>query len=80
MSWTTCAKREKDLEGASLSYTEADVLHVELPHMPERLAILPESWLQGDQHNVPPRDNREGCEESKRVFAVSDLDKAARVR
>ena len=37
-------KAKKALEGASLSYTEAEVLRVELPHRAGALDILPESW------------------------------------
>src|SRR5438876_7348928 len=33
-------KAKKALDGAGLSYAEADVLHVELPHLPEALGYL----------------------------------------
>lgn len=37
-------KAKKALDGAALSYSEADVLHVELPNLPGALGTLPESW------------------------------------
>src|SRR5439155_20002656 len=46
-------KAKKALDGAGLSYAEADVLHVELPHLP-RSAGIPhrKAGRQGDQHHV----------------------------
>jgi len=37
-------KAKKALDGAGLSYAEADVLHVELLTCPERWDTSPESW------------------------------------
>jgi len=37
-------KAKEGLDGAALSYSEADVLHIELPNLPGALGVLPENW------------------------------------
>jgi hypothetical protein len=74
-------KAKKALEGAGLSCTEADVLHVELPNVPGalgnfagKLAAKDINITSGHQTTV------KGSRKASVTFAVSDLEKAARVR
>jgi hypothetical protein len=74
-------KAKKALEGASLPCTEADVLHVELPHMPGALGNFA-SKLAAKDINITCgyATNGKGAKKASVVLVVSDLDKAARVR
>jgi hypothetical protein len=74
-------KAKKGLEGAGLAYTESDVLHVELPNIPGalgnfagKLAARDINITSGYQTTV------KGAKKASVVLAVSDMEKAARVR
>ena len=74
-------KAKKALKGAGLSYTEADVLHVELPHLPGALGYFT-GKLAAKEINITSgfATTVKGSKKASAVFAVSDLQKAARVR
>lgn len=74
-------KAKKALEGAALSYAEADVLHVELPHVPGALGSFA-SKLAAKDINITSgyATAAKGAKKSAVVLAVSDLDKAVRIR
>ena len=74
-------KAMKALKGAGLSYTEADVLHVELPHLPGGLGYFA-GKLAAKEINIASgyTTTVKGSKKASAVFAVSDLEKAARVR
>jgi hypothetical protein len=74
-------KAKKVLEGASLSYTEADVLHVELPNLPGALGSFA-GKLGSKEINITSgyATTMKGAKKAGVVLAVSDLEKAARVR
>ena len=74
-------KAKRALGGAGLSYTEADVLHVELPHLPGALGYFA-GKLAAKEINITSdfATTVKGSKKASAVFAVSDLDKAARVR
>lgn len=74
-------RAKKTLDGVGLSYTEADVLHVELPNVlgalgkfAGKLAAKDVNIASGYQTTV------KGSKKASVVLAVSDLDKAARIR
>lgn len=74
-------KAKKALDGAGLSYTESDVLFVELKNAPgalgqfaEKLAAKGINITSGYQTSV------KGSKKASVVLAVSDLEEAARVR
>ncbi len=74
-------KAKKALDGAGLSYTEADVLHLELPNVPGvlgkfagKLAAKDINITSGYQTAV------KGSKKAGVVLTVSDLEKAARIR
>ncbi len=73
-------KAKKALEKASLSYTEADVLHVELPNLPGALGSFA-GKLAAKEINITAgyATTVKGSRKATVVFAVSDLDKAARI-
>ncbi len=73
-------KAKKALDGAGLSYTEADVLHVELPNLPGALSSFA-GMLAAQEINITSAyaTTMKGSKKAGVVFAVSDLDKAARV-
>ena len=74
-------KAKKALDGAGLSYAEADVLHVELPHLPGALGYCT-GKLAAKEINITSgfAITVKGSKKASAVFAVSDLQKAARVR
>ena len=74
-------KAKKALKGAGLSYTEVDVLHVELPHLPGGLGYFA-GKLAAKEINIASgyTTTVKGSKKASAVFAVSDLEKAARVR
>jgi hypothetical protein len=74
-------KARKALEGAALSYSEADVLHAELPNVPGALAGLAGKLASKDINITSGyATTGKGAKKASVVLAVSDLDKAARVR
>jgi hypothetical protein len=74
-------KAKKALEGAGFSYTEADVLHVELPNVPGALGNFA-GKLAAKDINISSgcQTTVKGSRKASATFAVSDLEKAARVR
>jgi hypothetical protein len=74
-------KAKKALEGASLSYTEADILHVELPNLPGALGYFA-GKLAAREINITCgyATSMKGSKKGSLVFTVSDLDKAVRLR
>ena len=74
-------KAKKALDGAALSYSEADVLHVELPNLPGALGSFA-GKLASKEINITSgyATVAKGVKKAAAVLAVSDLDKAARVR
>jgi len=74
-------KAKKALSGASLSYSEADVLHLELPNLPGALGSFA-GKLAAKEINVTCgfATAAKGSKRASFVLAVSDLQKAARVR
>jgi hypothetical protein len=74
-------KAKKALERAALSYSEADVLHAELPNVPEALAGFA-AKLASKEINITSgyATTVKGSRKASVVLAVCDLDKAARVR
>jgi len=74
-------KAKKALEGAGLTYTESDVLHVELPNVPGALANFAGKLAQ-KEINVTSgyQTTVKGSRKASVVLAVSDLETAARVR
>ena len=75
------SKAKKALDGAGLSYTEADVLHVELPHRAGALGYFA-GKLAAKEINITSgyATTVKGSKKASVVLAVSDLDKAVRVR
>ncbi len=74
-------KAKKALDGAGLSYTEADVLYVELPHQAGALAYFA-GKLAAKEINITSgyATTVKGSKKASVVFAVSDLEQGARVR
>ncbi len=74
-------KAKKALEGAGLTYTESDVLHVELPNIPGALGNFA-GKLAAKEINITSgyQTTVKGSRKASVVLAVSDLEKAARVR
>jgi len=74
-------KAKKALDGAALSYSQADVLHVELPNLPGALGSFA-GKLASKEINITSgyATVTKGAKKATVVLAVSDLDKAARVR
>ncbi len=74
-------KAKKALGGAGLSYTEAEVLHADLPNVPGALGSFAGKLAdQGINITAGYQTSVKGSRKASVVFAVSDLDKAARVR
>ncbi len=74
-------KAKKALEGTELTYTESDVLHVELPNVPGALGYFT-GKLAAKDINITSgyQTTVKGAKKASVVLAVSDLEKAARVR
>jgi len=74
-------KARKALTDARLGYTEADVLHVELPNKPGALGKFA-TKLADNNINITLgyQTSTKGSSKASMVLAVSDLDKAARIR
>ncbi len=74
-------KAKKALDGVGLSYTEANVLHVELPNLPGALASFT-GKLAAKEINITSgyATTVKGSRKASVVLAVSDLEQGARVR
>ena len=74
-------KAKKALGAAQFSCTEADVLHVELPNVPGALGHFA-GKLAAKEINIASgyQTATKGAKKAAVVFAVSDLEKAARIR
>jgi len=74
-------KAKKAMDAAALSYSEAEVLHVELPDVPGALASFA-GKLGAKEINITRgfATGVKGWKKASVVLEVSDLDKAARVR
>ena len=74
-------KAKKALDGATLPYSEADVLHVELPNLPGALGSFA-GKLASKETNITSgyATVAKGANKATVVLAVSDLGKLARVR
>ena len=74
-------KAKKALDGAGLSYTEGDVLFVELKNAPGALGQFAEK-LSAKGINITSgyQTSVKGSKKASVVLAVSDLEEAARVR
>jgi hypothetical protein len=74
-------KAKKALDAAGISHTEAEVLHVELPNLPGALGHFA-SKLAAKEINITSgyQTTVKGSKKASVVLAVSDLEKAARVR
>jgi hypothetical protein len=72
---------KKAFVGAGLSYTETDVLHVELPNRPGALAEFA-GKLAKENINITSgyATGRTGSRKTSMVLAVSDLEKAAGIQ
>lgn len=75
------ARAKKILDREHLSYTEHDVLYVELPNLPGALADFA-GKLATQNINVTTayETSARGSKKAIIIFRVSDLDKAARIR
>src|SRR5713226_2935549 len=75
------SKAKKALEGAGLTYTESDVLHVELPNIPGALGNFA-GKLAAKEINITSgyQTTVKGSRKASVLLAVSDLERAARVR
>jgi len=74
-------KAKKALEGAGLTYTESDVLHVELLNIPGALGNFAGKLAAKEIHITSGYQTAvKGSRKASVVLAVSDLEKAARVR
>ena len=74
-------RAKKALDAGKLSYSEADVLHVELPNLPGALGSFA-AKLAAREINITSgyQTAVKGSKKASVVFVVSDLGKAARVR
>src|SRR3989442_1788785 len=74
-------KARKALANARLRYSEADVLRVELPNTPGALAKFAGKLAEEDINIILGyQTSAKGSRKASIVLAVSDLDKAARIR
>ena len=74
-------KAKKALDAAALSYTAADVLQVELPNMPGALGKFAAKLAdKGVNITLAYQTTVKGSRKASVVLAVSDLEKAGRVR
>jgi len=74
-------KAKKALESAGLTYTESDVFHVELPNVPGALATFAGKLATKDINvTLGYQTSAKGAKKASAVLAVSDLEKALRVR
>ncbi len=74
-------RAKKALDAARLAYTEADVLQVELPNQPGKLAeFAGKLAAKGVNISLGYHTSLKGGRKACLILAVSDLDKAARIR
>ncbi len=74
-------KAKKAMDGADLSYTEADVVQVELPNSRGALGKFAAKLAdKGINITLGYQTSVKGSKKASVVLAVSDLDKAARIR
>jgi len=74
-------KAKKALANAQLSYTEADLLRLELPNTPGALARFASKLAHEDINiTLGYQTSTKGARKATFVLAVSDLDKAATIR
>ncbi len=74
-------RAKKALDGAGLSYTETNVLHVELAHTPGALGQFAGKLASKDINiTFGYATTVKGSRKAGVVLTVSDIDKAARVR
>ena len=74
-------KAKKALEGAELTYTESDVLHIELPNVPGALGYFAGKLAAKDVNITSGyQTGAKGAKRASVVLAVSDLEKAANIR
>ena len=74
-------KAKKALANARLTYTEADVLRLELPNTPGALARFAGKLAQEEINiTLGYQTSTKGSRKATFVLAVSDLDKAATIR
>ncbi len=74
-------KAKKALDGAGLSYTEADVLQIELPNTPGALAKFAGKLAENNINiTLAYQTAGKGSKKASIVLAVSDLDKAAGIK
>lgn len=74
-------KAKKTLANAHLPYSEADVLRIELPNTPGALANFARRFAEEDiSITLGYQTSTKGSRKASIVLAVSDLEKAARIR
>ena len=74
-------KAKKALDGAGLSYTEADVLQIELPNTPGALGKFAGKLAENNINiTLAYQTAAKGSKKAGIVLAVSDLDKAAGIK
>lgn len=74
-------RAKKALENARLPYSEADVLRLELPNTPGALARFTGKLAQEDINiTLGYQTSSKGSRKASIVLAVSDLEKADRIR
>jgi hypothetical protein len=74
-------KARNALDRQKLSFTEADVLHIELPNKPGALASFARKLADKDINiTLGYQTTVKGSRKASVVLAVSDLEKATRVR
>ena len=74
-------KAKKALDAADLSYTEADVLQIELSNVPGALGQFARKLADKDINiTLAYQTTVRGSRKASVVLAVSDLEKAARIR
>ncbi len=74
-------KGKKALDAAGWSYTEADVLAIEVPNVPGALRKFADKLAaQGINITAAYATTAKGSRKAALIFEVSDLEKAARIR
>ncbi len=74
-------KAKQALDAALLSYSESEVLHLELPNVPGALGKFAEKLAaKGINITAGYQTSVKGARKASVVLAVSDLEQAARIR